>query len=203
VMPRIGTARSGSAAIAWVVLAMWWRKGVEGADRKVAEGGHGAGCGSGVVRFRSDLSLGDGVRTVVGDRREEVAPLLVQAGRAFQGLAVDGDDPPLPPWGGPFGSGLGAVAVGQVGADRGIERVAVQTPGARPIVARDGDPRQQSRWRRIPMTARVSVPARAAHSASSSMLLAPETVAQAQTSRIADREYQRPRGDRGSGTESR
>jgi hypothetical protein len=35
------------------------------------------------------------------------------------------------------------------------------------------------------------------------MLLAPETVAHAQTGRIAVREYQRPRRDRGSGTESR
>ncbi len=45
--------------------------------------------------------------------------------------------------------------------------------------------------------------ARAAHSAISSTLLAPDTAAQAQTRRIALSEYQRPRLARGSGTRFR
>lgn len=45
--------------------------------------------------------------------------------------------------------------------------------------------------------------ARSPHSASSSMLFAPETTAQAHTSKIAVSEYHRPRRERGSGTESR
>jgi hypothetical protein len=49
----------------------------------------------------------------------------------------------------------------------------------------------------------ASSEARAAHSAISSMLLAPDTAAQAQTRRIAVSEYQRPRLARGSGTRSR
>jgi hypothetical protein len=71
------------------------------------------------------------------------------------------------------------------------------------MVAREGDRRQHSRWRRILMAANTSAGARSPHSASSSMLFAPETVAQAQTIRIAVREYQRPRRDLGTGTVSR
>jgi hypothetical protein len=71
------------------------------------------------------------------------------------------------------------------------------------LVAVEGERCHRSRWRRIPMASSSSLPARCPHSASSSMLLAPETTAQAHTSRIAVREYHRPRRDRGWGTESR
>lgn len=53
------------------------------------------------------------------------------------------------------------------------------------------------------MTASSAVEARWPHSASSSMLFAPEATPQAHTSRIAVSEYHRPRRERGSGTESR
>lgn len=55
----------------------------------------------------------------------------------------------------------------------------------------------------MPTAARRPSEARSAHSASSSRLLAPETIAQAQTSKTAVSEYQRPRRARGSDTRSR
>lgn len=76
-------------------------------------------------------------------------------------------------------------------------------PSTRPIVADAGARRHLSRWRRIPITVRTAFEARWPHSASSSMLLAPETAAHAHTSRIAVNEYHRPRRARGSGTESK
>jgi hypothetical protein len=49
---------------------------------------------------------------------------LVEPCRAFQGFAVDGNDPARRPGAGVVS--LGAVAVGQVGADGGIQGVAVE-----------------------------------------------------------------------------
>lgn len=55
----------------------------------------------------------------------------------------------------------------------------------------------------MPMAVRSAFEARRPHSASSSMLLAPETTAQAHTGRTPVSEYHRPRRIRGSGTESK
>lgn len=77
------------------------------------------------------------------------------------------------------------------------------TASTRPIVVREGERRHRSGCRRTPTAVSTVSGARAAHSAISSVLLAPDTAAQAQTRRIAVSEYQRPRLARGSGTRSR
>jgi hypothetical protein len=108
----------------------------------------------------------------------------------------DGDIPDVV--GGVFDPPLAAAQfsecgrVGLVGADGGFEGVPVEAFEERPIVAFEGE------WRRRSRRA-----ARWPHSGSSSMLLAAETVAQAQTRKTTVRECHRPRRDRGSGTESR
>lgn len=157
----------------------------------------------GLVRFRTDLGLGDGDRQTVDDRREQMPPLPVESGRALQCLAVDGDDPTLPPRPGGAGSGLGTVAIGQIGADGHTERVAVE-PGQDPVDrgARGHLPPPEQVPAYGPGSP-ASRPRRGPHSTASSMALVPETAAQAQTSKTETRQYQRPRRDRESGTASR
>lgn len=67
----------------------------------------------------------------------------------------------------------GSVPVGQVGADRPVQGVTVNSPQHTADRGRAGVRRHLSRWRRIPIAVRSAVEARWPHSASSSMLLAP------------------------------
>lgn len=76
---------------------------------------------AGLVGLGAHLSLGDGGRRVVGQGRELVAPGTVQAGRAFQCLAVDGDRAAPGRGGGVVLAGDASVAPVQVGADGRVE----------------------------------------------------------------------------------
>jgi hypothetical protein len=79
---------------------------------------------AGLVRLGPDLGSGNGDRAGVVEGGEQVAAGLVEAGRALQRLAVDGDDPARTLRCGALG--LGVETVGEVGADGAVERVAVE-----------------------------------------------------------------------------
>ncbi|MBB4932732.1 hypothetical protein F4561_003552 [Lipingzhangella halophila] len=71
------------------------------------------------------------------------------------------------------------------------------------MVQAAGECRRRKGWGRTPIAVRRCCGVRCPHSAVSSMVLAPETAAQAQMVRMLVRGYQRPCGERGSGIFSR
>lgn len=79
---------------------------------------------AGFVRLGPDFGSGDGDRAGVVEGGEQVAAGLVEAGRALQCLAIDGDDREWALWCGVVG--LGMETVSEVGADGAVERVAVE-----------------------------------------------------------------------------